>query len=153
MNSNDLKYLQAIPGHAKDIILRAEGDDLIDVLAEVNSVERMLGQIRRGHQTELVDEDEGSEWAVKTSRSAQRTYNTPSLVVKASEVLNVSPLRAIAELKERGILSINWKWTQLKDFLIEHDLEYVTVSHEIEDEDNADIGEVWTTSSVRYVKK
>lgn len=155
--SSQLKKLRGYPAYCKTLILRAEGDELIDILAEINSVERQLGELRRSHQAELVDKEAGEEWEVKTSRSCARSYNNPGLILKAAEALNVTPLRAMALLSmgdpKEAVLKLTWGWRNLQRFASENDVTLTIAPHEIEEGEDADVGEVWTTSSVRYQKK
>jgi hypothetical protein len=151
--SSQLKKLQAFPSYAKTLILRAEGDELIDILAEINSVEQQLGKLRRSHQAELVNNEGGDEWEVKTSRSATRSYNNPRLILKAAEALKAKPLKAMAMLVAADVLKLNWQWKKLQQFVAENDITIQIAQHEISEGDEADVGEVWTTSSVRYAKK
>lgn len=144
------RNLKTLPEQAKALIMGAEGDELIDILAEINETEKALGKLRRGSQAELEKGDTGEEWYVEIPRKCDRSYNDAALLTLIADAMDIGLLQVLGFLRERGVLSFTWRWTPLKELIQELGLTVTIVQHELEDGADGHIGEVWKDTYPTY---
>ena len=120
-------------------------DDLPDVIGEVQSVERRLAEFRRGLLAEA-GPSEGDEWVITEARSAARTFNPSAILTDVVERTEMGPLAAIHLLINKRACELKWRWTDLKRVLGELGITLRTHPGEVEDGDDAHVGEVWKST-------
>lgn len=147
------RELEALVPRMKATLVAAETEaERIDLLGEINSINAELAELKRMHGAEVQDKDTGEKWAVKRGRTAVRSYNTPKLLARAANDLNVPLATAIGYLRDADVLRLTWQYTNLKKFVAENDMTISVAQHEVADGDDEDMGEYWKDNTPRYVK-
>lgn len=135
--------LKALPKVVKAMIIDATETETIDILGEVREVEKKLASERKMAMSEIPKGSEGEDWWVKQGRKCNRTYNDSQLLIKVADAKDMTPIQAIGFLLNNRILTIEWRWTELKELIHELKLETLIANRPILAGDQADIGEDW----------
>lgn len=113
-------------------------DQLADVIADLQSAERTLADVRRMLMSEVTGPLSGREYRLVESRTAKRSYNTSGLLSQ------FGGFEALPRLVARDVIRISWQWSKLRRELEQADLPLTLAQHEITDGDpEALVGEVW----------
>ena len=141
-----LDELDKYPAAVKEAIMSAKNDaEMVDILGTIMSVRRRVDAERRLAAVEVAPTAEehvrsGDRHTVKVSRSAKRSFNTPSLM-KLMQDNGFSLL----DLLEYDVLRITWRWTELKNFADRRGLKLKIAKQEIPElgDSKHDVGEYW----------
>lgn len=147
-----IEYLREIPMMVRMIIERTSDDRMVDVLGEINSVERQLGPLRRTAASEVPAGTTGDEWEIEIKREAKRSYNTPGLLHNIGDQMGIdTTLELLVTLMHRGVLRLTWQWSALDKLTKEYNLVLQRARHEIEDDNpDYDYGEYWQDARPKY---
>lgn len=121
-------------------------DSAVDVVGEVQRLERRLTDFRRMLVSELPAGVEGDVYRVEERNSASRTYNTNGILAAFTGAIEEGPEQALSDLLMERAVELKWRWTQLQRAANKYDVTLTIAHHEIEDGDpEALVGEVWKT--------
>ena len=113
-------------------------DELADVVADLQSAERLLAETRRMLMSELTGPLDGSEYRIVEGRAAKRSYNTSGLLAA------FGGFDALPGLVAEDAVRLGWQWSKLQQAADRHDVTLSVAKHEIGDGDpEALVGEVW----------
>jgi hypothetical protein len=150
MNAASLRILQAMPTEAKELILSAQGNEIVDALAEIREVEKKLASVRQSAASEVEGHTSGTNWKVEIPRQGQRSFNFATILPKFADAMDASMIAALRGLVDSGALKLSWSVKALEQFAYDHDITLITAPREITDGDLEDIGVVWTDGYPRY---
>ena len=132
---------QLIPGRIKATLMAAEGEGgALDVVGDIKSIETQLADIRKGAAVEFESGLSGERWRIYVPAPNARSYNTPRLVKKFADALEVTFWDAFVWLFNRDVVRLEWQFKKLLSAANEADVTLATAHHEITDGDDADIG-------------
>jgi len=142
-----IDQLDEYPKLVKKAIMSAKNDEeMVDVLGTVMSVRRRVDAERRSAASEVTPTAAehvfaGERHTVEVSRSAKRTFSTPALM----KLMQENGL-TLLDLLDYNVLSISWRWTELKNFAERRAIKLNIVKNEIPEMGEADgpqVGEYW----------
>lgn len=148
-----LNAVQQAPSLARKLILEAGDDRIVDALAEVRESEKGLATERKLGASEVEAGQTGKDWVLKQGKTCERSYNFPSIITKVADALGVSLLAALRYLIDNGAVELTWKISKLRPIIREQHLDITTVQHEIQEGEDADIGENWVNGYPSYERK
>lgn len=132
---------QLIPGRIKATLMAAKGEgEALDVVGDIKSIESQLADIRKGAAVEFESGMAGSRWRIHVPAPNARSYNTPRLVKKFADALEVTFWEAFVWLFKRDVVRLEWQFKKLLSAASEADVTLASAHHEITDGDDADIG-------------
>ena len=148
-----LDLLDEYPAAVKDAIMSAKTDEeMVDVIGTVMSVRRRVDSERRMAASEVTPTAAehtraGERHYVEVTRSAKRTFNTPSLM-KLMQDNGMSLL----DLLSYDVLRITWRWTDLKNFAERRDIKLNIAKQEIPELGDSEfqVGEYWTDGTASW---
>ena len=148
-----LDLLDEYPAAVKDAIMSAKTDEeMVDVIGTVMSVRRRVDSERRMAASEVTPTAAehtraGERHYVEVTRSAKRTFNTPSLM-KLMQDNGMSLL----DLLSYDVLRITWRWTDLKNFADRRDIKLNIAKKEIPELGDSEfqVGEYWTDGTASW---
>lgn len=148
-----LDLLDEYPAAVKDAIMSAKTDEeMVDVIGTVMSVRRRVDSERRMAASEVTPTAAehtraGERHYVEVTRSAKRTFNTPSLM-KLMQDNGMSLL----DLLSYDVLRITWRWTDLKNFADRRDIKLNIAKQEIPELGDSEfqVGEYWTDGTASW---
>lgn len=114
--------------------------ELPDVIADIQHAERVLRGLRQTLMSEVSGPLVGKEWRLVESRSARRSYNTSGILS------TLGGYSVLPDLVSADAVRLQWQWTKLRNYFQREDKPLVITGHEIEDGDDALVGEVWSSS-------
>ena len=153
LTKRDFDWLEQVPAKAKALTLKADGDEqLVDVLGTMNSVEQGLASVRRGAAAEIPAGFGGKRWVMEQGNKATRSYNSTSLINKFAKKLHQSPFKVVGLLITLGAVRLEWHWTNLQKAAAHYNVPLVIGYEETEDGGDLDVGEIWKTSTPKYVR-
>ena len=152
MNDASLRILQAMPTEAKNLIMSAEGNEIVDALAEIREVERKLADQRRLAASEVEGHTTGVNWKVEIPRKADRTFNFATILPKFADAMDASLIAALRALVDSGALKLSWSITALKKLAYNNGVTLIEAPREITDGDPEDVGVVWKDGYPRYLR-
>lgn len=148
-----INKLDKIPKTIKDAIMAANTvQEQVDVAGAIKAVERRYRPDVRALVAETAplpgQSIIGEVHRVEVTREAKRSYNTPNLMTKfQAEGIT------LLDLMNAGVLTINWRWTDLKRFAKSRGIDLKIVEKEVStmgEKEKADIGEIWDNGSPRW---
>lgn len=144
--------LRTVPSIAKQAILEAEGDEIVDVLGTLNSVQSQIGRIKLNAASEVETETAGSEWQYERSRKGVRSYNNSGMFTTLMGQLSFDGLLPLLmHLLELDVIRLSWQWSNLEKLLHGNDVFLRTAHHEVAEGDpDYDMGTYWTDGSASY---
>jgi hypothetical protein len=113
--------------------------ELADVVADLQTAERTLAECRRMLLSELTGPISGRRYRIVETRQAKRSYNTSGLLAA------FGGFGALPELVAQDAVRISWQWTNLQRAAQREDVTLSVAQHEIDDGDEALVGETWNT--------
>ncbi len=123
-------------------------DEAVDVVGEVAAIIKDLQAFNKSLKSEMAPAATGRGYVATTSRSATRSYNTQGILSAAGRAMGAGTFEALKTLMKADAVRLTWRWTELQEAAIEHDIPMTIVRHEIEDGDpDAMVGEVWTEAT------
>ncbi len=148
-----IEVIDAHPVAVKAAIMEAKTDrELVDVIGAIKSAERRYRGDVQGAVAEVKPEAnhvlKGDVYAVETKNEAKRSYNTPNLMTKF-QAEGVT----LFDLLDAGVLTLSWRWTDLKRFAASRGIDLDIVEREVptmDSKEEADVGELWNTGSPRW---
>lgn len=147
-----LNEIESWPKRAKELILGADGEEaLVDVLGQLNSAERGIGDERRRAAGEVVHGTSGERWAFEQGRRAVRSFNNSSLLSKFMEAFESDPWHTLKQLIAADALRVSWQYTNLTRVAEKAGVQLSETNVAVADGDEHDIGAVWQDASPRYV--
>ena len=141
---------QIVPDVKATFLSVATDEERVDLLGDIRSVEQGLAALRKSGASEIEAGTTGTRWEFRQGRAAKRSYNTPQLLHKIADAMGVSTWEAFVTLFRGDVLRISWQWSKLNRVLDEYRVTTVTARHEIEEGDEADIGEYWKDGYPSY---
>lgn len=115
---------------------------LPDVIADLRAAEETLAEYRKALVAEAPGPTVGQDFELKERRRAKRSYN-PSRILAAFAQEGESIGDTIRRLDREGVVTLSWSWSRLRQAADRHDVSLDIAQHEIEDGDEAMVGEVW----------
>lgn len=147
-----LDEIDAFAVRAKQLVLEANDDELVDVLGALNSAQSALGVIKRDAASEVEPDTAGTRWTFEQRMAADRSYNTSGLLAHLMDQFDFTMAQLIPFLVDLGVLRITWQWSKLKELKQKHNLVIHTTNTEISDGDPEwDVGEYWKRGQAKYV--
>jgi len=117
-------------------------EDMPDTIGEVQAVERRLADWRRGLLSEA-GPGEGDNWILKDANSAVRSFNDSKILADVGDATEQSLPGVLRLLIAKRAVDLKWRWTELRRLFNELNLPLTVAHQEIEDGDEAHVGEVW----------
>ena len=149
-----IELVESWPDLAREALGSTEDTaQLVDVLGSLNATTSALGRVKRRHQVELENGDEGRTWRIRQGRKANRSFNLMGLVLKFQEKWgHKSALVTIMQLIEHDVLRVSWQWTKLRETASNYGVDLVVgTDRKVESGDPAfDVGELWVDDSMGY---
>lgn len=151
LTKRDYDWLNNVPVKAKELTLKAEGDDqLVDITGTIKGVESSLASVRTGVAAELEAGAQGSRYRMTQGKRSQFTYNTPLLLKTISEALGLSFTKTLGYLMHRNIITIGWRYKALDALLDEKNITITTARHDVTDGDDEHMGRWMKPDYPRY---
>ena len=150
MNAASLRILQSIPAEARELIMSATEDEVVDALAEIREVEKKLATIRQTSAAEVEDKTRGVNWEIRVPRQANRSFNFATILPKFADAMDASLIAALRGLVDSGALKLSWSITALKSFAYDHGVTLTEAPREIQEGDPEDVGVVWGDGYPKY---
>lgn len=113
--------------------------EVADIIADLAAAERDLATFRRALLAELSGPVDGKAHRIVESRQAKRSYNTSGLLSA------FGGYSALPTLVAQDVVRIEWQWTKLQRAAQQFDVTLIVAQHEIDDGDEALVGEVWSS--------
>lgn len=147
-----LDELEKYPKLVKAALMESKKDtEMVDVIGTIKAVERAYKPMVAGAITEVAPlaggAMRGETHHVETKRSATRSYNTPRLM----KLMQDNGF-TILDLLDIGVITIQWNWTPLKQFVKRQGIELTIVEKEVPEMGKADgdVGEWWKDGYPRW---
>jgi len=126
----------------------AEAADWAGRLAKIS---RDVNEYKRGLLSEMSGPVSGSTYRVVESNSAERSYNTASILHRFAE-----QAWGLIDLVQAGAVRLDWQWTKLQAAAREAKVDLLITHRELAEDGDIDapmVGEIWKTrQSVEGVK-
>jgi hypothetical protein len=150
----DLSQIQSFPKVVKETILQTPEDELVDVLATINSVQSQIGRLKLEAASEIEPDTSGNEWVYTQPMKGVRSYNDNGMLVALMKALNMDLVPLIAFLIDGDVLRLSWQYSNLLKVVRRENIVLRTAQWEIKNGDpDYDMGEYWIHGSAGYVRK
>ena len=137
-----LDSLEAMQELAAKLTLPPAGEEA-DWLGRLDRIMRDLRAKRRTVSDELDGPVTGTEYQVKESRSASRSYNTARILADFAQAG-----WDLHDLRNHDAVRLSWRWTELQRAYRKANVDLTVAHREVEDEGDIEeppVGEVWSS--------
>jgi hypothetical protein len=114
-------------------------DELADIIGRLTKISASVNTLKRDLMAELDHPVEGESYRIAVGRKADRSYNPSALIAGFAR-----EGWGIPDLVKADAVRLGWRWTELKRAAYEAGVTLTVAPKEIDDGDEAMIGEVWT---------
>ena len=134
-----LDQLDEYPKLVKKAIMSAKNDEeMVDILGAVMSVRRRVDAERRSAASEVTPTAAehvfaGERHTVEVSQTTKRSFSTPALM-KLMQAKGFTLL----DLLDANVLTVSWRWTELKNFAERRSIKLTIAKKEIPELGDAD---------------